>query len=97
LGETTESLLDELGLWLSMQFVLNHFPRISKHVNRVPCEDIRIFLEEIDEHEFLFGIQIVAYMSNLGRLLHGQQNHLTECVLQLDGRLGDLGLGHDQV
>jgi hypothetical protein len=33
-------------------------------------------------------------MSNIGRFLRGQQNHLAECVLPLDGRLG---LGHDQV
>jgi hypothetical protein len=34
-----------------------------------PCEDVPIFLEEFDEHEFLFGIEVVAYVSNLGRLL----------------------------
>jgi hypothetical protein len=26
-------------------------------------------MEEFDEREFLFGVQIVAYMSNLGRFL----------------------------
>jgi hypothetical protein len=58
------------------------------------CEDVPIFLEEFDEREFLFGIQTVAYVSNLGRFLCGQQNHIAECVLRLDGCLG---LGHDQV
>jgi hypothetical protein len=77
-----------------MQFVLNQFPRNSRHVSRLPCEDVPIFLEEFDKTEFLFGIQIVAYVSNLGRFLHGQWNHLAECVLQLDG---GLGLGHDRV
>jgi hypothetical protein len=80
-----------------MQFVLNQFPRNSKHVSRLPYEDVLIFLKEFDEREFLFGIQAVAYVSNLGRLLHGQWNYLTECVLRLDGRLGGLGLGHDRV
>jgi hypothetical protein len=74
--------------------MLNQFPRNSRHVNRLPCEDVHIFLEEFDEREFLFGIQIVAYVSNLGRFLRGQQSHLAECVLQLDGHLG---LGHDRV
>jgi hypothetical protein len=78
-----------------MQFVLNQFPRNSRHVNKLLCEDVPIFLEEFDEREFLFGIQIVAYMSNLGRFLRGQRNHLVECVLH--GHLGSLGLGHDQV
>jgi hypothetical protein len=55
------------------------------------------FLEEFDEREFLFGIQIVAHVSNLGRLLRGHWNRLAKCVLRLDGRLGGLGFGHDRV
>jgi hypothetical protein len=51
-----ESLLDWLGLWVQMQFMLNQFPRNSRHVSRLPCEDVPIFLEEFDEREFLFGI-----------------------------------------
>jgi hypothetical protein len=64
------------------------------HVSRLPCKDVPIFLEEFEEHEFLFGVQTVDYVSTLGRLLCGQQNCLAECVLQLDGRLG---IGHDRV
>jgi hypothetical protein len=74
--------------------VHNQFPRNSKHVSRLPHEDVPIFMEEFDDREFLFGIEIFAYVSNLGRLLHRQQNRLTECILQLDGRLS---LGHDRV
>jgi hypothetical protein len=70
-----------------MQFMLNQFPRNSRHVSRVPCEDVPILLEEFDEHEFLFGIQIVAYVSNLGTFLRGQRNRLAECVLRLDGNV----------
>jgi hypothetical protein len=39
-----------------MMFVLNQFPRNSKHVSRLPCKDVPIFLEEFDEREFLLGI-----------------------------------------
>jgi hypothetical protein len=77
--------------------MLNQFPRNSRHVSRLPCEDAPILLEELDKHELLFGIQIVAYVNNLGRFLHGQQNSLAECVLWLDGHLGGLGLEHDWV
>jgi hypothetical protein len=49
--------------------MVNQFPRNSRHSSRLPCKDVPIFLEEFDEHEFLFRIQIVAYVSNLGRLL----------------------------
>jgi hypothetical protein len=55
-----EFLLDGLGLQVQMQFMLNQFPRNSRHVSRLPCEDVPIFLEEFDEREFLFGIQTVA-------------------------------------
>jgi hypothetical protein len=61
-----------------MQFVLYQFPRNSRHLSRLPCEDAPIFLEEFDEREFLFVVQIVAYVSNLGRLLRGQQDSFAE-------------------
>jgi hypothetical protein len=80
-----------------MQSLLNQLPRNSRHVSRFPCEDVSIFLEEFHEREFLFRIQAVAYVSNHGRLLRGQQNCLVECVLWLDGHLGGLGLRHDWV
>jgi hypothetical protein len=60
LGEAAESLLDGLGEWVQVEFVLNQFPRDSWHVNRLPCEGVPIFLEEFDDREFLFGIQGVA-------------------------------------
>jgi hypothetical protein len=64
-----------------MQFMLNQFPRNSSHVNRLSCKDVSIFLKELDEREFLFGIQTIAHMSDLGRLLRGQWNCFTERVL----------------
>jgi hypothetical protein len=77
--------------------MLNQFPRNSRHVSRLPCEDVPIFLEEFDKREFLFRIQIIANVSILRRLLRRQWNRLAECVLRLDGRLGGPGLGHDRV
>jgi hypothetical protein len=80
-----------------MQFVLNQLPMNSRHISRLLCEDAPIFLDKFDQRKFLFRIQVVAYASNLGRLLHEQRNHLAECVLRLNGRLGGLDLGHDGV
>jgi hypothetical protein len=85
LGETAESLLDGLGLRVKMQFVLNQFPRNSRHVSRLPCKDVPIFLEEFDEREFLFRVQIIAHVSDIGRLLRGQQGCFANQVLWLDG------------
>jgi hypothetical protein len=76
-----KALLDGLGIWVDMKFILYQFLRNSRHVSRLPCEDVPIFMEEVDEREFLFGIQIVPHMSNLRRLIQGEWNHLTECVL----------------
>jgi hypothetical protein len=92
-----ESLLDRLGLWVQMEFMLNQFPRDTRHVSRLPCKDVPIFLKEFDQRDFLFGIQCVAYVSNIGRLLHRQWYLLAEGVLWLDGQFGGLGVGHDRV
>jgi hypothetical protein len=67
-----ESLHDGLGLWVLVVFMLNQFSRNSRHVSRLLWKDVPIFLEEIDECEFLFRIQVVTYVSKLGRLLRGQ-------------------------
>jgi hypothetical protein len=80
-----------------MELVLNQFSSDSQHVSRLPCKDVPIFLEEFDKREFLFGIQGVAYVSNLGRFLRRQRYLLAECVLRLDGRFEGLGVGHDWV
>jgi hypothetical protein len=77
--------------------MLNQFPRDSRHVSRLPCEDVPIFLEEFDESKFLFWIQTVTDVSHLGRFLRGQWDCLAGCVLRLDGHLGSLGLVHDRV
>jgi hypothetical protein len=42
-----------------MEFVLNQFSRDSRHVSRIPCEDVPIFLEELDEREFYFGSKLL--------------------------------------
>jgi hypothetical protein len=35
--------------------VLSEFPRHSRHVRRLPCKDVPILMEELDELAFLFG------------------------------------------
>jgi hypothetical protein len=36
--------------------MLNQLPMDSTHVSMLPCKDVFIFLEDIDECEFLFGV-----------------------------------------
>jgi hypothetical protein len=58
--------------------MLNQFPRNSRHVGRLSCEDVPIFLEEFDEHEFLFGVQTISHVSNLRGLIRGKRDDLAE-------------------
>jgi hypothetical protein len=69
LGETSKVLLDGLSIGVDVKFMLYQFPRNSRHVSRLPCENISILLEEFDECEFLFRIQIIPHMRDLGGLI----------------------------
>jgi hypothetical protein len=40
--------------------VLNHLPRDLGHIRYLSCKDIKIVLEKSDEHEFLFGVEVVT-------------------------------------
>jgi hypothetical protein len=46
--------------------MLSQLPRKSRHVSRLPCKYLPIFLDEFDEHKFLFRIQTIVHKSNLG-------------------------------
>jgi hypothetical protein len=45
--------------------MLNHLLRDSVHIWYLPCEDIHIFPEKSDEHEFLFDLKLCAEMEIL--------------------------------
>jgi hypothetical protein len=46
--------------------VLNHLPGDPRHLRWLPCEHVGICLEEGDESEFLFFLQITRNASGLG-------------------------------
>jgi hypothetical protein len=52
----TKLFLIEPDVWVDVKFILYQLPRNYRHVSRLPCEDVPTFLEEFDEHEFLFRI-----------------------------------------
>jgi hypothetical protein len=70
-GLDLAKFLDRLGLRVEMYFVLYQFPRNSRHISRLPCKDIPIFLKEFDKRGFLFGVQVIPHVSNLAGLLRG--------------------------
>jgi hypothetical protein len=46
--------------------VLDHLPGNPRHLRRFPCEYVSICLEEGDERDFLFLLQITRDASGLG-------------------------------
>jgi hypothetical protein len=61
--------------------VLNYLLRNPRHSRRLPVKHVDISLEEGDEHEFLFTVQITRDTGNLSIL-----------SLDLDGLYGDVFL-----
>jgi hypothetical protein len=49
-------LLDQSGVGVDLQMVLDHLPRDPGHLRWLPCKHIRVSPEEGDEREFLFAV-----------------------------------------
>ena len=58
LVESAQPLLHWLGTGSNLQGVLGDFPRYAWHVRGTPCKHIRICMEKVDEHGFLFGVEV---------------------------------------
>jgi hypothetical protein len=43
-----------------MKVVLSEFPRYTQHVRWLPCEDVSVLTEELDEHAFVCGARVLA-------------------------------------
>jgi hypothetical protein len=59
-------LTHRFGVRVDLQMVLDHLPGDPRHLRRFPCEYVGICLEEGDEREFLFFLQITHDASGLG-------------------------------
>jgi hypothetical protein len=60
---------DQLVRWINAQLVLNHLPRDPRHIQNLPCKDIKIVLEKSDESEFYLGSRLLLIQSFLSELL----------------------------
>jgi hypothetical protein len=65
-GLSPRLLTHRFGVRADLQMVLDHLPRDPRHLRWLPCEHVGICLEEGDEHEFLFLLQITCNASGLG-------------------------------
>jgi hypothetical protein len=61
-------LLDWSGVEVNLQMVLNQLPRDPRHLRWLPGKHVDISLEEGDEREFLFTIQITRDTGSLTSL-----------------------------
>jgi hypothetical protein len=70
-------LLDQSGVGVDLQMVLNHLPRDPRHLRRLSSKHINISPDEGDKREFLFAVQITRDTGSLSSLspdlngLHG--------------------------
>jgi hypothetical protein len=64
-GLLSGPLLDRSSVRVDLQMMLNHLPRDPRHLRWLPGKHIDISLEESDEREFLFIVQITRDMDSL--------------------------------
>jgi hypothetical protein len=65
-GLSLRLLTHRFGVRVDLHMVLDHLPGDPRHLRRFPCEYVGICLEEGDERDFLFLLQIARDASGLG-------------------------------
>ena len=63
-------------LGINIKSVLSEFPRYTWHVRRLPCKNVPILTDEIDERAFLFRVQVGTDSELLGRIAGHEVNKL---------------------
>jgi hypothetical protein len=83
--ESEQRLLHGSGSSLDIQRVLGDIPRYARHVRGTPRKNLGVREEKVDEHCFLFGVELGADPDLLGGVVAGVErdrfNHL--CWLEV--------------
>jgi hypothetical protein len=69
--ESAQRLLHGLGSSSDIQRVLGDIPRYLGHVRGTPRKNIDVCAEKVDEHCFLFGVELGADPDLLGGVVAG--------------------------
>jgi hypothetical protein len=69
--ESAQRLLYGSGSGSDIQRVLGDIPRYAGHVRGTPRENVGICAEKVDEHYFLFGVELEADPDLLGGVVAG--------------------------
>ena len=82
-----QALLSGLQAQDEAQCVLGDVPRYARHVRWLPCEDITIGVQEVDELAFLFGRELGPDPHRLARV-GGVDPHRLGFLERIEGRRG---------
>jgi hypothetical protein len=69
--ESAQRLLHGSGSSSDIQRVLGDVPRYARHVRGTPRKDFGVCAEKVDEHCFLFGVELGADPDLLGGVVAG--------------------------
>jgi hypothetical protein len=71
--EMAQRLLHGSGSSLDIQRVLGNIPRYARHVRGTPRKNLGVHAEKVDEHCFLFGVELEADPNLLGGVVAGSR------------------------
>ena len=86
--ESAQPLLHWLGTGSNLQGVLGDFPRYAWHVRGTPCKHVGIRMEKVDEHSFLFGVEVGADHQHLAVGVVGVEWDLLGSLSRLKAAVG---------
>jgi len=92
LVESVQPLLHWLGTGSNFQGVLGDFPRYARHVRGTPCKHVGVCMEKVDEHSFLFGVEVGADRQHLAVGVVGVERVLLCSFCRLEAAHVALGL-----
>jgi hypothetical protein len=69
--ESAQRLLYRSGSSSDIQRVLGDIPRYARHVRGTPRKNLGVHVEKVDEHCFLFGVELGADPDLLGGVVVG--------------------------
>jgi hypothetical protein len=91
--ELAQMLLHESGSSLDIQRVLGDIPRYARHVRGTPRKNFGVCAEKVDEHCFLFGVELGADPDLLGGVVAGVErdglNEREMCPWAISKYFGD--------
>jgi hypothetical protein len=78
--KAAQGLLHGSGIGSDVQRVLGDIPRYVGHVRGTPCKNFGVCAEKVDEHCFLFGVELGADPDFLVGVVAGVERDRLNCL-----------------